>query len=673
MVTQEKGQSLEEALNTYYPSPDFNREQVILLVAPQSEERSRTLSKLLVSGYIVQQLPNMSLAAQHLQKAYIEAVVADVSKSMPKAEDIRSGNREYKPNEGEAFRFIQQIKAADPYLPVIPINLERVEIHRPAIVDLKSMSPDRVELKLTHEGFVRPFQPEDIDLFNFAEMLQRAIALRIQQFEGIMRRIGSNLPENGSQLPYDIGEDARYIYSKNPKGSTAWDNDAMTLGGVVAPINPNKQYPKTAKTFQIKRVTIEESAEFPLTYDTLKNEFRQLHPKAPFRTPEQLGNHITGNNEAYALRTFRIASNYSDIMRVLVEGIRSGADTDGAVENLRREILRVFFEERLPDWYSMSHKLAMDEQHRPAREKLQLQQIEQMLLLPTKLTDISGKPVDPAVLASLRLDVTALYAKHPGGMRDEVYTLAMSSKGHNIALETGRSNPTLELLTDKYLLKSKKDGSTTTVRTPDHSSISSDFAFWDFNMQSVVSTLFSDMNYLLNDSSVFIPEKEKPEWAFKSLEVIFREDPRNFYDALFVQGIHHNALRAVQTAIHGQVHNYRAAIGKLRNPASIESERTELDQQFMHYIEQVVKFTSLAHNFWLREAEKLPLEEGVDIITEHFSDKGAWVLENGRGKLLYLKRIFAVYDGLRANVHGLDHKLLTASALRTGGPSISYR
>ncbi len=625
---------------------DVNRNTAVLLVSDSSELEAVS-TPLIKSGYMVVSVPSLTLAYKYLGKSYVDAVLIDVSGKLPKTGDG------YRPGTGEVYTFVKGVRSIDDTLGIFLIDTKSQpwEFNLP----VQELTQLNVESSIGQHG-LRPFNLSEIkDPENqFYLKLTKRLKERVQSQDVILTEIAKNLlemPRDG-ELPFHLGEAAANFYRRNPFGGVGFsiDTDSISIGGAVTPIQRTKQYPEGTRTIHIKSMSPKEAVDFARTHAFL------IEKNADFNTPSLFGYHIRDDKTAFAILTFIIGSNYSDIANVLspdslnYSGNNATMKTDRALWD---SMLDLLLKEKLPEWHKMTHDIVMsDEYDYPnARANISRSQMAQMQLLPSRLADITGKGFTSEELAELHYTIDLLFTAGRGGGKvkkpnDNLLVLPVDPKGSNMAFENFISLPDINAIRSRYLAGGK---------SPDSKRMSEEFALWGHSMLCEVNPILVGIFQALNDPSLFIPEVRKPQLLFESLErMLPGEDLRLYFDDIFVQGIYKAVLKTYVTASHAQVNEFRKAVAKNRDYGSYASTQIHLQKNFRHFIDQTLKHISLAYTGWREDWRSLPLEQGVERIVEHFSDTERWLrLENGPSKQAqtkspaYLKRMHQILSKLR--------------------------
>ncbi len=640
-----------------------NRNTAILLVS-NSPSPSVASKELTDAGYTVVIAPSLTSAYHYLNKAYVDIVVVDLSgRPQMDADNYRSGT-------SEVYRFVEGVRSIDDTLGIFLIDKEsqRWSFNLP----VQELAQLNVESSMGEYG-LRPFNFSEIaDPKNaFHLKLRERLKARVESTEVLLSEIARSLPELpvGGELPFNLGEAAAKFYKRNPFGGAGLsiDRDSISVGGAVAPISRTRQYPEKTTTIHIKSISPKEAVDFAATYAFL------IKKNPGLKTPRPFGYHIKDDRTAFQVLTFIIASTYMDIAHVLSPdspnygGNDETAKSDRALWNAMLDLL---FKEKLPEWYRMTHDVVMSDDHDypNARANIPQHQMAQMLLLPSRLADITGQGFTPEEISELRYTIDLLFTAGRGGGKvkrpnDSLLVLPVDPKGANIAFENFISMPDAATIRTRYLDEQ---------HTPDVKRMSKEFASWGHGMLGEVNPVLVGHFQALNDPALLIPEKIKPALLFDSLESMLPgEDSRNFFEDIFVQGIYKAFLKAYVIASHAQVNEFRRAIAKNRDPDSYASTQTQLQNDFRHFIEQMLKHISLAYHGLRENWSGLPLERGVEKMTEHFTYKDEWFsLENGASmpaqrSPAYLRRMHQILSRLRdAEFSKFDFERMKRNSLR---------
>ncbi len=651
-----------ESLVIEHPHSSENRDSLLMLVTGMDKSGVKLQRKLIEMGYIVATLPTFALAIQYLNKAYVDGVVLDAYNTVPTKTDVTARPDSYKPGTGEIYTFLTQLHAIDPELGVslVTTSGDPNEYHIPIMSDLVMLGVKVT--KGTDERF-RPFAVEELSEPEFSSSLMSLLNNRAAHLSGRISEISSSLPKSPSydRLSLNIGDAVSQVYNRFSAGGTALVTDAITVGGAFAPISPTKQYPNSARTFHIKRVTEPEARGFAETHGAVTRRFKELGRCKP-KTPAPLGYHVTADGTAFSVKTFVMGSSYSEVARVInPNSPQHTPDPDGLSALIWEEMLQLALGRKIPEWHEVTHPMILEERHKGAREGLPARQADQLLLVPEHLPEITGRSLDQQQKQDYRAAVAELYRGFP--ISDSSLVLPMSSKGQNLALETFQSIPTADLLRKRYLTGDQ-------VNTD---KLERDFAFWDFNTFGRVGTAFSDIYSLVNDPRLYILQAERPRLIFTALQKIFPEQELiQLYDELFGQGIHHSMLKAQQTAIQAQVNEYRFAIGRVRDPESYVKERESLQTDFTYFLGEALKHVTLSctakSEDW--QGRKLSPFDVIELMTEHYTSPDRWLscsLTNGKSRsFAYLPRLHAPIAKMYSEpeLSTLDTERLRENALR---------
>ena len=146
---------LESLVIEHPPGPE-SRKSLLLLVTGRDEQGFRLQRELVKMGYIVANLPTLALAAQYLNRAYVDGVIVDALNSVLTRKDVGINPDAYRSGTGEIFTFLAQLHSIDPKLGVLLVTTssDPDEYHAPAINDLIQLG---VKVTIGIDKRFRPF------------------------------------------------------------------------------------------------------------------------------------------------------------------------------------------------------------------------------------------------------------------------------------------------------------------------------------------------------------------------------------------------------------------------------------------------------------------------------------------------------------------------------------
>lgn len=595
-----------------YPPAEQSRGAAILVISTRPQTARGISGLLFKAGYAA--LPVNTLVGAHervlgTQRSYLEAIVLDVDGNVP---------QEYGPRS-EALTFLENVKDAKSPLHVILINSGKSEEQSRLAID-----------DLVHKGGVtldnNPFDVTELlkgttpgtqtQHSEFLEAVRKSVEQVLGEQQKSLVAINTHISsptQPAGELPLTIGSKIADVYRTHRQGGAAhFLTGAINGVALAVPIDPTKQYPHDASTFHIKPMSAQE-------IEKLRGMQEFLIRNDPERNiPLLKGWSIEGDN-AFALQSFLIASNYTDIRNALDPKNPQLAEEDRQLAaQLWKAALDLFFTQVYPEWYRDTHGRVMEEDHRAAREATGQRQIDKIMLFPTNTLRISGKSLPPDVQQGLLAATVGLYNKI-GKADDTLSVLPMDPKGANIGLLTYQSIPTPQLL---FELFTKQTG---TGREVNRQALAKAFAHWDFKPLGAAYPLFVDLWQTLLDPTLGIPEKDRPVYLARSLEATLPSvDPSSLLIEMWRQGLYKSALKAFVQVAHAQVNEGRLLRMKLLDYDKTVETRESLQRDVNYFLEQTLKFASGLYAAIAEGHAEKPGPFGLERMVEHFNDKARW-------------------------------------------------